>query len=232
MMEKSSFVHQPILIASRTSPLARAQVEEFKQEILKFHPGLTFSTLYLETTGDKDQKTSLRTLDKTDFFTKELDDLLLQRKCRIAVHSAKDLPNPLPEGLTVAALTRGVDPSDSLVMKNGMCLETLPKDAIIATSSERREDAVRFLLPKARFIDLRGTIHKRLEVLERGEADGVVLAEAALLRLGLSHLNRVKIPGETVSLQGRLAIVVRTDDDEMKALFASIDSPSGVTDGR
>lgn len=215
---------QPVIIASRSSPLAKAQVEEFRQEILKHHPGLFFETHYVETTGDIDQKTSLRTLDKTDFFTREIDQLLLQGKCRIGVHSAKDLPEPLPGGLTVAALTRGVDPSDSLVMKEGMTLESLPKHPVIATSSVRREDAVRELVPGARFIDLRGTINKRLEVLEQGMADGVVLAEAALIRLKLTHLNRVKLPGPTVTFQGQLAIVVRSSDKEMIALFAPIDT--------
>jgi hydroxymethylbilane synthase len=226
-MGNSPHKKKAITIASRTSPLAKAQVEEFKLEILKHHPSLTFETVFLETTGDKDQKTSLRTLGKTDFFTKELDILLLEGKCRVAVHSAKDLPDPLPKGLAIAALTKGIDPSDSLVMKNGSSLSTLPKNAVIATSSERREEAVSLFIPGARFIDLRGAIHKRLEVLDLGVADGVVLAEAALIRLGLTHLNRVKIPGATVPLQGRLAVVVRSDDEEMKALFAPIHSTEG-----
>lgn len=226
-MDNSLNIVGPIVIASRTSPLARAQVEEFKEEILKHHPSLAFATVFLETTGDKDQQTSLRTLDKTDFFTKELDYLLLQGKCRVVVHSAKDLPDPLPKGIAIAAITHGVDPSDSLVMKAGRSLATMPKNAVIATSSVRREEAVRLLLPDARFIDQRGPIHKRLEVLDNGIADGAVIAEAALIRLGLTHLNRVTIPGDTVPLQGRLAIAVRSCDEEMKALLAPINRNEG-----
>jgi hydroxymethylbilane synthase len=227
-VKRANALNEAIHIASRASPLARAQVEEFKQEILKHHPSLLFSTVFVETTGDIDQKTSLRTLDKTDFFTKELDGLLLEKKCRVAVHSAKDLPDPLPAGLAIAAITRGVDPSDSLVMKQGITLHTLPKSPIIATSSVRREEALRQIIPNARFIDLRGIIQKRLQVLEEGKADGVILAEAALIRLGLTHLNRIKLPGATVPFQGQLAVVVRDDDSEMKALFAPINHPQGI----
>lgn len=223
-MASADKLNTPILIASRTSPLARAQVEEFIAEILKYHPGLIFETHFVETTGDLDQKTSLRTLDKTDFFTKEVDALLLAGKCRIAVHSAKDLPEPLPAGLAIAALTKGVDPSDSLVIKAGITLDRLPTSPVIATSSVRREETVSQLLPGARFIDLRGTIHKRLDVLEQGKADGVVLAEAALIRLKLTHLNRIRLPGPTVPLQGQLAVVVRKEDSEMMSLFAAIDT--------
>lgn len=214
----------PIVAGSRASPLAKAQVEELIQEILQHHSRLTFTTIYVDTTGDIDQKTSLRTLGKTDFFTKELDHMLLAGKCRIAVHSAKDLPDPIPDGLAIAALTKGVDPSDSLVMKQGLTLQSLPLRPTVATSSERREEAVRILLPNASFIDIRGPIHKRLLILDAGKADGVVLAEAALIRLGLTHLNRVTLPGDTVPLQGQLAVIVRSDDEEMLRLFAPIDT--------
>lgn len=215
-----------VVVGSRKSPLAQVQVQEVLEELQRHHPDIRFCPICVESTGDKDQKTSLRTLDKTDFFTKEIDQMLLKGECRIGIHSAKDLPEPLPEGLAMVALTKGVDSSDSLVLRSGVTIDTLPPNAIIATSSLRREEAVQQMRPghPFNFVDLRGTIGQRLSVLDKGEADGVVLAEAALIRLGLTHLNRERIPGDTTPLQGQLAVIAREGDLEMEKLFQSIDS--------
>lgn len=210
-------------LTSRRSPLAIAQVDEVLKELTLHHPSVQFSCNFIDTTGDIDQKTSLRTLDKTNFFTKEIDEALLSGACRIAVHSAKDLPEPLPEGLTLVALTKGVDSSDALVLKPEVTLETLRRGCVIATSSVRREEAVRQLIPHANFVDIRGTINQRLMVLENEGIDGVVIAEAALIRLGLRNLNRVILPGDTTPLQGQLAVLARTDDTEMHFLFSCMD---------
>lgn len=162
---------------------------------------------WVETKGDLDKTTSLRTLGKSDFFTRELDLLLLQRKIDLALHSAKDLPDPLPKGLFLLWLSACLDPRDALVyQKEPICR--------VATSSERREEAVRSLYPDVEFTDLRGTIGERLERLDRKEVDGVVVAEAALLRLGWTHLKRVYLPGETTPGQGQLALIVREEERE------------------
>ncbi|MCB1112496.1 MAG: hydroxymethylbilane synthase [Chlamydiia bacterium] len=208
-----------IPVAARTSPLSRKQVEEVLAELRLHHPNVDFDVHYIFTTGDLDQKTSLRTMGKSDFFTREIDQQLLQGRARIAIHSAKDLPEPLPEGLAVIAVTRGLTPADALVLREGESLQSLQKGARIATSSERREEAVRKMRSDLTFIDLRGTIAQRIEKLHTGEADGAVIAEAALIRLGLTHLNRVIIPGETVPGQGKLAIVARLDDPLIAELF-------------
>lgn len=184
-------------VGARSSPLSRAQVEEVKKEF-----GVDFNVFWVKTTGDLDRATSLRTMEKTDFFTRELDLMLLNREIDVAVHSAKDLPDPLPKGLKIALLTNGVDSRDSLVIKREPV-------QVVATSSERREEAVRQLYPDCRFVDLRGTIQERLEK----DVDGVVVAEAALIRLGLIHLKRVFLPGPTAPLQGKLAIVCREDEN-------------------
>lgn len=213
-----------LITASRRSHLAVAQVEEVLKELNTHYPWVQFSCIYIDTIGDKDQTTSLRSLEKTDFFTKELDALLLSNACRIAIHSAKDLPEPLPKGLALAAVTNGIDPSDALVLNTGKNLSTLPAIPIIATSSLRREEAVRDLIPSAHFIDIRGTVNKRLQTLDEGKVDGVVVAEAALIRLGLTRLNRIRLRGPTTALQGQLAVVVRSDDEEMLSLFSCLDS--------
>lgn len=180
-------------IGARSSLLSRAQVEEFRKEF-----NLDFEVVWVETTGDRDRMTSLRTLDKTDFFTRELDQMLLAGRIDAAVHSAKDLPDPLPKGLKIAALSIGVDPRDSLVIKREPV-------RLVATSSERREEAVRQIYPDCTFVDVRGTIQERLAK----DVDGVVIAEAALIRLQLTHLKRLFLPGPIAPLQGKLAIVCR-----------------------
>jgi hydroxymethylbilane synthase len=211
-------------VAARASKLSQAQVKEVEEEIRKFHPEIFLEPLWVTTTGDKDLSTSLRTLDKSDFFTREIDALLLQEKCRIAVHSAKDLPEPLPEGLKIVALTQGVDPSDSLVMPEGKSLTSLPKGARIGVSSLRREKKIQELRADFVGIDIRGTIDARLEILNSGKIDALIVAEAALIRLGLNHLNRLKLEGETAPLQGKLAILARSDDLEMEELFSLLDT--------
>lgn len=213
-----------IIVGGRSSPLSQAQIQEVWTELCQHHPHIVFQKVLINTVGDKDKKTSLRTLGKTDFFTKEVDELLLEKKCRIAIHSAKDLPEPIPKGIMLVALTKGLDSADSLVLRHGETLQSLKNGACIATSSERREEAVKSMRKDLIFNDLRGTIHERLSHLDSGKADGVVIAEAALIRLKLTHLNRIKLPGTTVPYQGQLAIMALDDDKEMQTIFACIDT--------
>lgn len=212
-----------IVVAGRKSPLSQVQIAEVLLELQIYHPEITFNTLLLETTGDLDLKTSLRDLDKTDFFTKEIDELLLNRKCQIAIHSAKDLPENISKGLSIVAITKGVDSSDSLVLKPGITIDSLKKGAVIAASSLKREEAVKKLRPDLTFQDVRGQIQARLDLLENEKIDGVVIAEAALIRLNKTHLNRIRLEGETTPLQGQLAILACEDDKEMKDLFSCMD---------
>lgn len=206
-------------VAARSSPLSRVQVEEVFKELSLHFQEIVFETLFFSTPGDRDQSTSLRALEKTDFFTKDLDTALLNKECDIAIHSAKDLPEPLPEGLEVICLTKGIDSSDSLVLSPSFNTKT----PLIATSSERREKAALELFPGAAFCDLRGTIHERLKTLENGRCDAVVIAESALIRLQLTHLKRMQLPGKTAQGQGRLAIVSLAERADLKALFAPMD---------
>lgn len=212
-----------VKVGARSSPLSQAQTKEVLKALQKVNPDVQFEMTYIKTIGDIDQATSLRTLNKTDFFTKEIDEALLKGQCRIGIHSAKDLPDPLSKGLELICLTKGVNSADALVMREGESLSSLKPGAVVATSSVRREEAAKMLRADLTFIDLRGTIGQRLTKLESGEADGVIVAEAALIRLGLTHLNRVYLPGETTPGQGQLAIVAREGDQEMKKLFSPLD---------
>lgn len=212
-------------VGARSSPLSQAQVKEILSLLRPMYPDLSFNVMTFQTVGDSDKTTSLRHLDKTDFFTKEIDEWVLAGKNRIGIHSAKDLPDPLKEGLSLFALTEGVDSSDALVIRDERTLASLPLGALIATSSIRRESCVRELRQDLTFCDIRGTIGERLATLQSGKVEGVVIAEAALIRLGLTHLNRIRLPGKTAKGQGQLAIVGREVDrmGEIAKLFSVID---------
>lgn len=212
-----------ITVAARSSPLSEAQVDEILYEAQLIQPTLEFEVTLVTTLGDRDQESSLRTLEKTDFFTRDIDQLLLNGYCRIAVHSAKDLPDPIPNGLNIIAVNQGLDPSDSLVMRPGDTLSSLPKGAKIATSSIRREKAVHSLRSDLEVVDIRGNIGQRLQKLNDREVDGVIVAESALIRLNLYHLNRIHLPGETAPGQGKLAVVAREDDEEAAVFFSAMD---------
>jgi hydroxymethylbilane synthase len=201
-----------ISVAARTSPLSRAQVKEVEAEL-----GIALEPIYIESYGDLDRKTSLRDLGKTDFFTCQIDEAVLEGRARIAIHSAKDLPETLPPGLALIAITKGVDPSDSIVIK-----DELPFGSKVGTSSKRREDNLLNWRPDIQCVDIRGTIHERLALLS--SLDGVIIAEAALIRLGLTHLNRIPLPGPAAPLQGQLAVVARADDREIASFFSLIHS--------
>jgi len=213
-----------VLVAARESPLSKAQFSEVQSALRQHHPQIELIPRWISTTGDRNLQISLRSLGKTDFFTKEVDELLLTHACQVAIHSAKDLPEVIPEGLNLVALTQGLDPRDVIVLRPNEAFETLKKGAVIATSSERREERVQALRTDLQFIDLRGTIEQRIDFLFTGEADGVVVAEAALQRLGLVSLNRFYLPGETTPFQGQLAIMARSDDQVMNELFYCLDS--------
>lgn len=213
-------VKTQISVGARHSALSCAQVAEVLQEIKRFHPDIDFVPVWKTTTGDLDLTTSLRTLEKTNFFTKEIDEAQLKKEFRIAIHSAKDLPDPLCPGLSIVAITKGVDCSDSIVVRE----EEIPIHGRIGTSSPRREQNILSFRSDLICVDIRGTIEKRLEQLDAGFYDGVVIAEAALIRLGLTHRKRIKLPGESAALQGQLAVIACEDDEEMKQLFRSIDT--------
>lgn len=213
----------PLKVGARPSPLSKAQVKEIDEALRQHHPHVCLEIHYISTIGDRDQTTSLRMLDRTDFFTKEIDAWVLQGHSRVGIHSAKDLAVPLTKGLVLFCLTRGVDSSDSLVLRSNETLQSLKPGAKIATSSIRRENTVKQLRSDLIFCDLRGTIEQRLAKLNTGEADGIVVAEAALIRLELTHLNRLRLPGTTAEGQGQLAVVGREEDQELKVLFACLD---------
>jgi hydroxymethylbilane synthase len=210
-----------IVVGARGSALSQLQVEEVYALLQKHVSDIVFVKRWFQTQGDLDQHTSLTSLEKTDFFTKEIDEAVLQGDCRIAIHSAKDLPDPLRLGLSVVAYTKGMDPSDVLVLRDGESCADLPLGAKIGTSSLRRQQNVYSLRKDFICVDIRGTIEKRLALLDAGVCDALVVAKCALLRLGLER-NTVSLEGEICPMQGKLAIVAKTSDVEMRELFSCL----------
>ncbi|CAM0116866.1 hydroxymethylbilane synthase [Rhabdochlamydiaceae symbiont of Dictyostelium giganteum] len=209
-----------IIIGARNSSLSRAQVDEVFRELTIFFPQITFSPLWIMTQGDKDKASSLKTVDNTSFFTEEIDQAVISKKVRIGIHSAKDLPSPLPQELIQVALTQGLTSMDSLVIKK----LPLPLRALIGTSSLRREQGIKNLRQDLICQDIRGTIEERLQFLDQDALQGVVIAECALIRLKLTHLLRIPLPLTPIPLQGKLAVIARKDDEEMKELFHCINA--------
>lgn len=216
-----------IKVAARDSPLSRAQVREVLSEIKAYVREIEFDVHYLKTSGDLDLLTPLESLGRTDFFTKEIDEMVFKGEISLGIHSAKDLPFPLREGLKVIAITEGIDASDTLVFKEGFTLHSLPFQSKVGVSSTRRAAFIRQLREDLIPVSIRGNIQQRLLLLETKEIDALVLAEAALIRLGLTNLPRMKLEVETLFFQGKLAVISR-DGDPLEKIFKSIDRYSQV----
>lgn len=212
-----------IRIGARKSPLSIAQVKEIYHELLKFAPEVEFGLKTYDTPGDRDLITSLKPLEKTNFFTHDIDEAVLSTEVDIGIHSAKDLPEPLDPNLEIYAITQGVDTRDSLVMYPPYTLKTLPQKSRIGVSSVRREEFLKEIRPDFQFIDIRGNIQQRLDLLKVKKVDAIVIAEAALIRLGLTDINRTILSCDTAPLQGKLAIVGKKGNEQLIKLFKYID---------
>ena len=199
-------------IASRRSQLAMVQTNWVKAELEKAHPGLTITVEAMATQGDKILDVALAKIGDKGLFTKELEAQMLVGRADIAVHSLKDLPTNLPEGLMLGCITEREDPADALVLhaKNKhLNLATLPEGAVVGTSSLRRLAQLRHHYPHLEFKDVRGNVITRLEKLDSGAYDCLILAAAGLGRLGFADRIDQSIPGD-ISLhavgQGALGI--------------------------
>jgi len=168
------------------------------------------------TSGDLDKVTPIEKVEGTDFFTDKIEQALLGHEIDLAVHSAKDLPETIPEGLAIAVITRSIDPSDILVSRGNFKLGELPQGARVGTSSGRRKKQLLQVRPDLEVADLRGNLDERLEKLDRGEYDAIVVAAAGLIRLGLAERITERLPFETAKGQGALALEIRKEDQELE----------------
>ena len=208
-------------IASRRSQLAMVQTNWVKAELEKAHPELTITVEAMATQGDKILDVALAKIGDKGLFTKDLEAQMLVGRAEIAVHSLKDLPTNLPEGLMLGCITEREDPADALVVnaKNANHkLDTLPEGAVVGTSSLRRLAQLRHHYPHLSFKDVRGNVITRLEKLDSGDYDCLILAAAGLERLGFGDRIHQIIPGD-ISLhavgQGALGIECVEDKPEV-----------------
>lgn len=208
-----------IKVISRNSPLALLQVEE----VFRSFPTVKYELIKLASFGDKNKNISLLDNPPADIFTRELDATLLDGTADIAIHSAKDLPYPLPAGLQVIALFDAFDQTDSLVSRGDVTLAQLPSGARVGTSSPTRKRELLALRSDLEVLSIRGTIEERIALVDDGTIDALIVASCALTRLGLAGRAAQVLPFETHPLQGNLAIVAKQDNAELKAIFGEKD---------
>ena len=217
-----------VRISSRKSQLALVQTHWVQAELSKAHPNHQFDVVTMSTQGDKILDVALAKIGDKGLFTKELEVSMLTKDSDFAVHSLKDLPTHLPEGLILGAITEREDPADALVVHEKLkdkTLDTLPEGTVVGTSSLRRLAQLRHYYPQLTFKDVRGNLNTRLQKLDAGEYDALILAAAGLRRLGMGDRVHQVIDPE-ISLhavgQGALGIECRSEDPEILALFAPI----------
>ena len=214
-----------VRVGTRSSPLARQQTDLVMDHLAPLYPDLKFQVVTVTTHGDANQASPLAGMG-LGVFVKEIEQQLLDGRLDMAVHSLKDMPTLLPEGLALAALLSREDPRDVLVNRFGCRLEELPQGALIGTSSPRRRSQLMNRRPDLTVVPIRGNVETRLRKSEGEECDGAILAAAGLLRLGLgdrvteylSPQRFVPPPG-----QGILAVETRADDHRMAGILRAID---------
>ncbi|NEO26241.1 MAG: hydroxymethylbilane synthase [Kamptonema sp. SIO4C4] len=218
-----------IRIASRKSQLALVQTHWVRDQLQQHFPNHAFEVATMSTQGDKILDVALSKIGDKGLFTKELEVGLLNNSADFAVHSLKDLPTHLPDGLMLGCVTERVDPADALVVHpkhQDKKLETLPPGTVIGTSSLRRLAQLRHHLPHLEFKDIRGNLNTRLQKLDNGDYDAIVLAVAGLERLGMGDRIHQIIPAD-ISLhavgQGALGIECREGDKEILPILSAIE---------
>lgn len=216
-----------IRIGSRGSPLALAQAHEVKQRLMAAH-GLDESTVEIrtfKTTGDRIQDRPLAEAGGKGLFTKEIEEALLAGEIEMAVHSMKDMPTELPDGLTIAALLPREDVRDAFISLRYGSISELPAGAVVGSSSLRRQAQVRKLRPDLKVTEFRGNVETRLRKLEQGIAEATFLACAGLKRLGQAdRITRIMSSEEMLPAvaQGAIGIEIRSDDAETAGLIGAL----------
>src|SRR5437763_1675723 len=216
-------------IGSRGSKLALWQANWVKAQLVALRPDAAVQIEIFKTSGDVMRHLPLAVIGGKGAFTKELEEALLDRRIDIAVHSLKDLPTILPDGLAISAITEREVPYDALVLRadapsnDDATLQSLPAGAIVGTSSLRRQAQLRFLRPDVEIRDVRGNVDTRLRKLDEGQYDALLLAAAGLRRLGFAARINATVPPDVMLPavgQGALGVETRADDVDTCALVA------------
>ncbi|MEG2855292.1 uroporphyrinogen-III C-methyltransferase [Bacteroides sp.] len=211
--------NKTIKVIARNSPLSLLQVKE----LFSLFPTVQYQLEETATYGDVHKEISLMSDVAGDIFTRELDQAVLSGQVDIAVHSAKDLPYPLPIGLELYCLTEASDQSDSLLSRGSLTLAELPSGSRIGTSSKTRKAELEHLRKDIEIVAIRGTIEERIAQVDNGYVDALIVATCALNRLGLSGRISEKLHFRTHPLQGNLAVIGVVNRPELKASFSAHD---------
>ena len=214
-----------LVYATRRSALALAQCRAFVARLAAAHADLEMEELQVVTTGDRIQDRPLSEVGGKGLFVKEIEEALLEKRAHIAVHSIKDVPAALPDGLAITCIPLREDPRDVLVSPKFGKLADLPQGAKVGTSSLRREAALRAVRPDLEILSIRGNVDTRLRKVDAGEFDAIVLARAGLVRLGL-EARATEVLEPEVSLpavgQGALGIESRIADADTRQRLAAL----------
>lgn len=225
-------ISRTLRIATRKSPLALWQAEHIKEQLLKYWPNLQIELVPMVTAGDKFLKEKLLLAGGKGLFVKELEEALLAQKADIAVHSTKDMPSFLPQGLCLPVICKRDNPFDALVSTRYTNLKSLPLNAVIGTASLRRQSQLLAYRADLQIKTLRGNIQTRLAKLAAGEYDAIILAAAGLERMKLDeHISEllsadIMLPS---CAQGALSIECRENDTQILELISPLnDTPSAL----
>jgi hydroxymethylbilane synthase len=216
---------QKLVIGTRGSSLALWQTEYVSQKLRAVAPNLDIEVKRIKTQGDLLRDRPLSRVGGKGFFVKELENALLSGEADLAVHSLKDVPTELPDGLALGATLERTDPHDALVARGGGELSALPQGARVGTSSLRRRAQLLAVRPDLEVADLRGNVDTRLRKLHAGEYDALVLAAAGLARLGLEEHISQRLPLDVMlpaPAQGALAVECRAGDEALLELLRPI----------
>lgn len=221
-----------IRIATRKSPLALWQAEEVSRQLKLHHPGIVIELVKIVSKGDKFLDAPLAKVGGKGLFVKELEQSMLDGDADIAVHSMKDVPMEFPPGLHLPVIMEREDPRDAFVSNQYQSLSDLPDNARIGTSSLRRQLQIKEAMPNAEMLDLRGNVNSRLEKLDRGDFDAIILASAGLIRLGFQDRISSNIePEQSLPAigQGAVGIECRENDQAMLELLLPLNHPQTHT---
>lgn len=214
-----------IIIGTRGSKLALWQTEFVKKKLVEIFPEVEFEIKIIKTKGDKILDSPLSKIGDKGIFTREIEIELLNGEIDLAVHSLKDLPTKLPDGLTIGAVTEREDARDVLISKDNLSLYNLPQNAVIATGSLRRRAQLLHFRPDFKFVDLRGNIDTRFKKFDESNWDGMVLAFAGVNRMNYTNKISQLIPTDLILPavgQGAIAIEVREDDHKILDMIEKI----------
>lgn len=206
-------------VGTRSSALALWQTHYVIDLLKREFPECEFEVVEMSTKGDRILNQSLSTIGDKGLFTQELEQAMLSGNIDFAVHSLKDMPTSLPEGLALTAMTKRQDPRDALLTKTGTSIDTLPEGAVVGTSSLRRKAQILFRRPDLKVIDLRGNVQTRIKKYLSPDYDAAILATVGLERMELDqHIVARLDADEFVPAVGQGVVVVESRNDDVEVL--------------